>query len=448
VIVREQRSSQLALLVVTVTTWAAFGPYFLNNGLRTEQAAVYVFAVLALILCVGRMRPNGATVGVMATYTVVLLVAIVGAVWPPTVLIPYGPGSVLAGVDNLALPVAVLILVQALMISEIPRERLLRRVCGIVVLAMCVNTVLAFASVQTNLTPFLSKFWDSNVLSANAGTTTVAGDAAQLGRLTGIFNQPSEAGVMYAAALLCAVYLYRERSTRLAIVAAILTAGGIITVSKVFVLLALPIAAWQVVRISGKRAKRLVTLAAAGLFAVGAGALGVIPQWGGSQYLERLAKPTGGLVAYYTAGRFGPTSTTGPVIHAVLNASPILGLGAAGVNAPYDNGWVEGLVYAGIIGVACYTLVMLILIAGWVRHRLLWSAAESSLVGGLLLVVVFGSLGFPVLTGNRVATVLWLILGLTVLAPDHTARTNMRAPSELLVIPENVGAAPMTTLMR
>lgn len=411
----EASERQFALFIVTVVTWSVFGPY-IGGGLRTEQIAVYLCALGAVVLCSGVVRTTGSSILSIATYLIMLAVAIFGAVSRPVATgaeAAFPPGQVFAGIDNLALPIAVLVLSQALVIRPGIRVVLLNRVCGIVVLAMVINTLLAFASGQVNLTNYLSKFWDSG--TADASTDSVAGRAAQLGRLTGIINQPSEAGVMYAVALFAAIYLYRDRARRLALVSVILTVGGILTVSKLFILVAVPIAAVQIVRLRGGRGRRLVAFGTVLIVAAGASQAGWLPKWTGSEYLNRLASPTGGFVRFYSAGRFGSDSSFGAVARAVWNTSPVAGVGAGGLATAYDNAWIEGLVYAGIFGIVGYTLALLIPSVAWRRRRGTGVPGESTLAGSIAVVVIVGSLGLPVLTGNRVATVVWLIFGLTVL---------------------------------
>lgn len=411
------------MFAVTLVTAAAFGPYVpVITGFRTEQIVDYSLGVTVIVLGAGWVRrvSTGAIV-VVGTYLLVLFVALLGVVNPPSLAgIEFLRGNSFAGIDNLALPVTVVAISQAVQNSHADRDALVRRVCQVVVLAMSVNTLLAFASQKGSLTGFLSHFWDSGV--NDPSTDSVAGRAAQLGRLTGAFNQPTEAGVMYGVALLAAIYLYRERSGKLAVTGVLLTAGGLLTVSKLFVLVAVPIGAWQILRSYGgtgvRRGRRTFAFATVLLVAAGAGQTGLIPAWTGSQYLSRLVKPSGGLVDFYSANRFGGgTSSVSPLIHTVLHTSPLVGFGAGGLQVPYDDSWVEGLVYAGLFGLIGYTLVMLAVWRGLINRRHLLARGESGLVGGILLIVIAGSIGLPVLTGNRIATVLWLLFGLTAFAP-------------------------------
>jgi len=407
------RSSGLAALWVGVVITAVYGPYTSISGLRTEQLAVYGSVALALPL-VWRIRPTRQTLTLSSVWTVYALVGLLGALWPITA-VAYGPGNTLAGLDNLALPLAVLLLAQLWLSRGADPIRLLRVACGVTVVAMCINAILAVASTYLDLTPLLSQFWGNEAVDPS--TETVAGLSAQLGRATGLVNQPAEAGSLYGIALLAAIYVLRDKPTRLAAAILLLVVGGVITVSKVFLLVGLPIASWQLLRLTGDRRRRIAVVGGSLLlFAVGAGQAGLIDEWHGSRFLAHLWEPAGGLLEYYTGQRLGESSYLVPIIEYVLRDSPALGMGAAGLFVPYDNGWVEALVIGGVVGAIAYSLTLLLLIHAWWMQRFVVPQAESMLGGGLVLLAMMASFGFSPLTANRVATVLWVLLALTVLA--------------------------------
>lgn len=411
---------RLPNLTAAAVALSAFGPY-VGAGVRTEQLAVYACALIAVLIGMKGMRLSAPAAGIIGCYLATLFVAILGALSPPDLAgYNYVLGLPLAGIDTLALPIAAVLLAQRLLASGAKREDLLRTVCQVSVFAMCVNTVLAFSSQLLPMYAFLSKFWDS-AARGDVSTTTVAGRAAQLGRLTGAFNQPDEAGIMYGAALLMAVYLYHNRPRRMALAALLLGFGGLLTVSKIFVVVALPIAVWQITRGRSRRIARITWIAALVALSAGASWVGLLPKWTGSRYLAQLVPHSGdNLVELYSGGRFGSNSTVAPVVHAVLNVSPISGIGADGLATAYDSAWVEALVYSGLFGILCYTLVLLILWYSWSNRRRALASAESTMIGGVLIVTTIGSVGYPALTGNRVSTILWIVFGLTILAPRES----------------------------
>lgn len=406
--------NRLAYGVAALATVGVFGPYTSQAGIRTEQIVVYSL-LLAGLLTGRRLRVTAVGALLVALLVVELLIAVVGGSAPTRVLTSVESGSVLAGLDNLLLPLAALALALMLASSGADLRRLLRTVCTVLIVAMCLNTILCGISLQYDITPLLEVFWENNT-----ARESVAARAAQMGRLTGIFNQPAEGGALYSLALLAAIYRYRDSRVAFVVTTTLLTIGGILSVSKIFLMIGLPIAIWQLVRSFGIVGARLWALPSALVLVMAAGQYGLLPPWIGIDYLTRLLRPAGDgsdLVGFYTAGRLGDAPTLRYVWEIVLGASPWFGLGAGGVAAAYDNGWVEALAIAGLVGVLIYTAVLGCLVAAWFTRRSALDRSTSRLASGLIIVLLGASLGLPVLTANRVATIAWLLIGLLLLTP-------------------------------
>lgn len=385
---------------------SAFGPY-VAGGMRTEQVTVYTAAGVGILLCGWtRVRPTALGALVLGLLLIEWVVAVIGAIVVPPNLSPFPFGNKLAGLDNLTLPIAVLGFVWLIQAAHSDHNRQLQTVCRVVVIAMCANALLAYWSQAHDLTPLLRHFWDSAGLT---GSDSVAGRSAQLGRFTGLFNEPAEAGLMYSIALLSAIYLYRSRSIRLALIAALLIMGGVLTVSKTFLLVGLPIAAFQLLQSPGRR-RRVLAFVAVGVCASVVNGSGVMRNWIGGRFLSNLLHPQAGLIEVYTAGRFGQQSTLGGVTAAVLHNEPLFGFGAAGLAVPYDNAWVEALAVSGLMGALAFSGLFAAFAVGCRRIQI---RANRRFAGGLLMALLGASLGLPALTANRCATVVWLLLGLS-----------------------------------
>ncbi|HEY0003141.1 MAG TPA: hypothetical protein VGB74_22010 [Actinoplanes sp.] len=403
-------------LLVGVLTLSAFGPYLLS-GLRTEQVAVYA-AVLTLAVAAKWTTVRATHLGmvIVALLGFELLLAAIGAALPPENTTRYPLGSALAGLDNLLLPIAVLMIVWMVLGGGAERLRLIAVVCWCTVWAMVVNAGLA--TWATGGGPNLSSF------QGQEGAKTVAARAEQLGRYSGIFNQPAEAGLMYSVALLAAIYLYRHRPLTLAVTATAITVGGILAVSKVFLLVGMPVGLWQILRVTGGRGRRFSAMMCTAVVVLGGISSGMAPEWAGAKVLLRLLPGSDGeIVALYTAGRLGDDSTLAVVTEAVLHGSPMVGYGAGGLQVAYDNGWIEALVVGGVVGAVLFTAVLLTLATAWWKARRRAENPESTcLAGGLVAVVVGGAVGIPSLTVNRCSTVVWLLLALLVLSEDARPR--------------------------
>lgn len=431
---RPDSSHRLASLSTAMVIIAAFGPYTPVQGVRTEQLAIYSCLLLGLPWCLPRLRMTHHGVAVLGILGIYIGVATIGVFSPASN--PYEAGQLLGGADNLIRPGAVVVLAPVWLSSGADRVRLIHLTASLVVAVMCANAILAFVESRIDIGAVLRPFWSST--TNDIVTRTVAGNAAQLGRFTGIINQPVEAGTLYGIALLAALYLWRSSRARLSAAFALLTAGGIVTVSKIFLVVALPVAIWQLVTLQSRGSRRTAwivlstTVFGAILFVL------LLPQWSGADFLARLVSPQGDYIAFYSAGRFGTNSSLSEVAQAVMASSPITGFGLRGAVVAYDNGWIQSLVFAGLIGAMCYTATLFILVASYYWTRKRGDSAETRLGGGLVILAIGASFGFPALTGNRVTAILWTLLGLTLLV-------NIRSPPALGL--PTVGPLPANQLV-
>jgi hypothetical protein len=417
------RRAPMALAMIGILTLAAFGPYTQIEGVRTEQIAVYGMCAVLVLACRWRyIAPTGPGIAVAGLIAVHVVVGLVGAVWPVHNTTGMGAGSAAAGIDRLLLPLAVLAVAWMLAGGRVDAARMVRVVLVIVTAAMCANSAFGVMAVAHDLTSWLATWWD------NTGDEAVAVRAAQLGRYSGIFNQPAEAGQMYSIAMLGAIHLLYRRPLLLSVTMSILMIGGTLTVSKIFLLVGLPVVIWQLVRITEGRVRRLATIA----MVVGVGAVllaNVGASWSGAPFMARLFafdNDARGAVNLYTAGRFGGDTPLWATTTAVLDSSPFFGFGAAGLAVPYDNAMVEALVTGGLVGAVCHVLLFAALIWAWRLRRREMDSTDFQLTAGLLVVLAGASIGLPALTANRVATITWLLLGLLLLTDQATRRDSLR----------------------
>ena len=391
-----------------------FGPYVTGSA-RTEQ--IIVFASFALILIVGWPQiVNARSIPAMpflAAWLGLDAIMLIGTVWRPFDPGFYGPQPVSHALAAYMLPVALMVLTWFWTLSADGPE-LIRAIAPVVIGAMVVNTAVALAQLVTGkvaVLSFLPRFWDTP-----GSPGSVAANAAGNSRFTGIFNQPAEAGVAYGVALFCLIYLARRREIRAgttALCAAAFITGGILTVSKVFLLGALPLAVMMTLRSPRERIRVIVCSAVAATAFWLLGTAHLLPPWPrGAVMLGALLHPSGSLAAEYTAGRYGKGGSLGPAVSDVLHASPWYGFGAGGLTTAYDSLWLQVLVLAGIGGLILATVVLLMLALRLWRLRGVTGPAEWTLAGGVLVLAIGASLGLPSLTANRDATLVWLVLGI------------------------------------
>jgi hypothetical protein len=415
-----------------IVALSVFGPYVAGSA-RTEQ--IVVVGLLAWVVVTGWPRMMKVRCGpapFLLAWCGLYAVMLIATAFRPFDPAFYGPQPASHALAALALPVALMILTWYWTLRSEPVQ-LLRAAAPVIVAGMCANALLEMMQVTAGkavVAGFLPHFWDASAVGGPIGQPgsgmlgSVAANAASNGRYTGIFDQPAEAGIAYGVALLCLIWLARGSSRRPALVTAAavaLATGGTLTLSKVFLLAAVPLAVLTVLRGRARIRAVLVAAAVAGALWL-AGSAGLLPAWHlGGVVLGSLAHPDGSLVTRYTAGRYGDGGTLGPTASDVLHASPWAGFGAAGLNVAYDSLWLELFVVSGIIGVVLAAAMLVLLAARWARLKASIGRAEWQLAGGVLVLAIGASLGIPSLTANRAATLLWLVLGLLVCARGRAA---------------------------
>lgn len=402
---------------VALVTLSAFGPY-VAGGIRTEQLAVYgsLVAVLALGIPVIAKANIGTPIPILLTWGGYAAIGVGSAVAGAPNLTAYrSGGSLLAGADNLLLPFA-LVVVTWFWVSIAPGLDLVRTAAKVVVAVMAANAVLSVITfvIGYAAAPWLAMFWDSG-----NNNESVALLAAQMGRYSGIFGQPAEAGTAYSIAIFCLLYLVqgseKQMTGRFAILATTITMGALLTTSKVFLLGGLPVLAFLVLR-DRKRRTRLVlgaAFTAVGVYCLQA--LEMLPDWRGIAMIERLTNiGTGSTLRTLTAGRLGGRGTLDGPSDEILEHHPVFGVGVRGLAVAYDSEWLQALIYAGLVGAILAGLTFVLLLYRWSTLRDVLPREAWLLAGAVLLLLLGASFGIPSLSGNRVVTLGWVFLGLLV----------------------------------
>jgi hypothetical protein len=190
-------AARFPVVLIVVMTVAAFGPYLIS-GIRTEQAVVYGAIALLFPMVLMSTRPYFPIITLWLSIILILMLGLI----PPT---PYGavyqPNGAASTLDNYGLPVIVMLLVWSA-VREGQARLVLPVFAAVTVWLTALNGLISIIGTRVDLSEYLRRFW------SEAGIGTTAENAAQLGRLSGIFNQPSEAGVMYGIAGLLAVWRY------------------------------------------------------------------------------------------------------------------------------------------------------------------------------------------------------------------------------------------------
>ncbi len=406
---------------------AAFGPYTIGS-IRTEHVVVYGLGAVFLALRSISIRTSKHAMLLAGTWSLYLFIGLIGLFFPAASSTLFGPGSAAAGVDNLLLPIATMLLIWT---SATPATapRLFELTCRLVAWGMAANGVLAIVMTRLDLTPWLRRFW-----AAPGEADTVSERAATIGRFSGVFNQPAEVGFAYGIAGLAACYVWRDRPARLYVILVPIVLGGLLSVSKVFILGGLPLILWQAWRARRGGGKVAATFVATATF-FGIAQSGYAKQWIGVQGLTQLIRPgEQNLVAMYTAGRLGAESSHSVIIAEIMRIDPWFGVGARGLQTSYDNGWVEAFLIAGVIGVACYTVALIGILSLARNER---DPDRRRLLSSIAVVSIGASLGISALTANRASTFLWVLVALAVLvvAAREAPPAVVSAPARRSLVP-------------
>lgn len=399
---------------MVVLAASAFGPY-LTGGLRTDQVVTYCLAVLLGIVWLPAIRATIAqavTVGLLSLFVVFAAIHMV-----------FSPGlrgrESIAMLDNLTMPVAVC-LVMLILVQVAGRERLLRILATTTIIGMLANSLLTISQVGTSGPLSLGRW-------RPAGETSTGDLAAELGRFTGILNQPAMASILYGLAMLLAIYRLQHKPVVLILVLSILSVGGILSISKTFLFVVLPVVAVVLALVLARRSALLLVLLAAALAWV------IIMReeifdylqyetaWSGAGRL-RLVITDLSNVGGVSGGRLGDSGSVTGAMNYVWETAPIIGLGPGGLSkTPVDTLWLLGASINGLIGYSIVTALLVALAVGVFRRRHHLSRVEYLIGMGLVVMLIGGAFGYPVFYGDRLAIPLWATLMLLLSAKTTDA---------------------------
>lgn len=393
---------------------ASFGPYvFPSYGLRSEHFLVYPLLLLAVPVFL--MRQHFFYLYKPILEMLVLLLGI--TLWTMIVslsgdYVSESSYKFISSLENYIQPTAIIIVVLTF-VSYASYASFLycfQRLCWVLILLLCLNSVVAFASIFWNLSNFIQPFVEGCFRGSG---TSVSHLAWTMGRYSGIFNQPVESGLTYSLGLLSWGYLSRicmriDFTNYCTLF--MLIVGGILSVSKVFILGGMPLFILYLNPMRNFRkyfSWRFVLTAIIGYYIV----LSMVPFWSGWDFFLRLFKlgeSNTNLIYLYTAGRFGIQGAGVQSTFAkVWQEAPLQGFGF-GVSSLLDNGYLEFFLQGGMVALLGYFALLGIFFQHCLRG-FLNGYEEGRLLLAFFVLVVGGSLGAPVLTINRFSTIFWVL---------------------------------------
>lgn len=288
-----------------------------------------------------------------------------------------------------------------------------------------VAMAIAFVGFLAAIISIYSVFFDSaNFLShwvSNNEEDSVWVQANSLGRFTGLFNQPLEAGVFFFTSSICSLIICHIKKTfdlKYSIFLCFSIIGGLLSLSKNFSLLGIPLLLFFCLktRMIGYKKAILIFLPAIILIA---SYLFIF----NNAYLESFITlySDDGLLSAVSAGRYGSDGAdVANSFNDVLNGHLGLGFGL-GSKLPLDSGFLEYLYQGGIFSLIGYILFIGRLFIQSVSIKPLLEKNVSFIV---CLYMIGASFGGPVITANRANIILILLLSSIVISTKKAIKVS------------------------
>lgn len=275
------------------------------------------------------------------------------------------------------------------------------RVALIYIFGISLNAIVILLQyLESPISNIIQKFWFVDYQES------IAYNAAQLGRLTGVFKQPLEAGMAYSISLLLVSYFYIRGFKKVKFFLPFILVGGFFSISKIFILVGIPISLVYFFYNSNSSRSIYSLFFFIGIFYL---ALQLFENWESANYLFRLFdldNLSNGL-GFLTGSRFGGENTdVEELFFNVLNNSPILGFGI-GSTKLMDNAIIEFLFQGGLI---CAMLYIIFSIYFFHRIKFIKEKSDKSFLLFFNIFLIISSIGSPIYTYNRFSLILFIIL--------------------------------------
>ena len=310
-----------------------------------------------------------------------------------------------ADADPLSQFVRLLLPVFGLMVlpSVLPQQdNVAVKVSEAAVVAGALAATFTALSLFSNLAQTLLTFW----VQGQEGS--VWQSAYDVGRYTGIFNQPIEAGIFYSVCLIGAVHAYRYGKMNrifLLLAMALIIFGGTASLSKNFIVLGTACAVGYAFLNKLLSRSLLVILS---IPIIAAAPMGL--QRLNINYITSLRDLylDQGIIGALSAGRFGSEGgSVSMLFESLLVSGDWLTGRGLGSHLPLDSGYLEYFYQGGILSLAGYVLALAVLSKyGWANrtHR------DGPLLMVLMAYIWLSSAGGPTITASRTGIIVLILV--------------------------------------
>lgn len=403
------------LNLIFLMLYSSFGWYiFPSFGIRLEHVFIYLFLLFLIVNNGIYLKKNKHVFLLLFNLLSLILISFIGfAVLDKTLEISLA----ISQLENYTQPLAiVLISFSVLRNLNYPKVRLyFDSIIKVFVILMAFHTLISilmkfypgfeYWRMFTGSASITELNWETNMNSAEL--------AALGGRSSGIFTQVFEAGYAYSLALIFWAYLKNTNTNFIKyshIILLLIFIGGLITYSKVFLVLGIIFFSLIVRNIFLFRYLLLLSLLIMTTLFFDIN-FGVFEK--GLIYIERLIffPSNYSIFDIYTSGRFSDNSIIVSNMQNIVSNSPIFGYGYGSIRTS-DFSLYEVVYLGGLIGVLIYLLLFLHL------FYLCYSIQDKGireLCMYTMLITILTSLSAPTITANRISVIFWIMISVVVM---------------------------------
>lgn len=317
--------------------------------------------------------------------------------------------SILAGTKNWLDPLIVLTIFNILLnenFKKICYENLIYKISKLMIFLLSINTLWSILTMFLDTSLINGFFWGADLANGSKANT--------MGRFSGVFIQPIEAGIIYSIGLLLFWYLLtrkRKISFGQLISFLLIISGGIFSVSKVFIFCGIPL--FIVLATCFLNFSKTFKISIFIILSYIILSFYLNMYWDGFDYFLRFFDNTGNnsIIDLLTAGRFnGENSQQFMLISNFTSGELIFGRGF-GADITYDSLIFYLISVGGIILLIIGITYVLFLLSKAVKNLSLKNNLDVFFLAFIFLIIA-SNFGAPVFFLNRINLVVFLFISL------------------------------------
>jgi hypothetical protein len=380
-----------SILILNIIIISSLGPY-IGLGLRAEHVFIYGFFAIVLIMFFFKTRLNKTLLYLLVPLLFSFLVTISFDFLTGSKI---RQGNIFSNIDNLLQPVLLIFVLSYFMNKSFTDDDFKIIIKVIIIIAMIAGLI----SILTMFIDFefILKFFISDI----EGEESLWKQVLSLGRYTGMFSQPLEAGIFFSGSIFSLIFMkkvYGLNTWYFSVAFLIIFVAGFISLSKNFYLLGLGMAFFLYGQLSHWSIKKYFSIILIFLGIIVSFFLFFINDFG--NYFNSILGlyESNGFASAITGGRFGGSESTDVelLFKKFINEGFFTGFGL-GTHLPLDNGFLEFAYQGGVFSLLGYLIFLCYLLIISLKSRT--NSAKFLLI--LAFYVFFSSIGGPVLTANR-----------------------------------------------